>query len=65
MEILSPVQFFRRTGQMDVYARWVKDMKVGRRAFLEQYRVDADIIEAVCGSGEPVNLNRPSSRAAL
>ncbi len=65
VEILSPVHFFRRTNQMDVYARWVKDMKVGRRAFLEQYRVDADIIEAVCGAEEPVNLNRPSSRAAL
>ncbi len=65
VEILSPVRLFRRTNQMDVYARWVKDMKVGRRAFLEQYRVDADIIEAVCGPEEPVNLNRPSSRAAL
>jgi hypothetical protein len=40
-------------------------MKTGRRAFLEQYQVDADIIEAVCGPEEPVNLNRPASRAAL
>ncbi|MCO4772702.1 MAG: phosphoenolpyruvate carboxykinase (ATP) [Deltaproteobacteria bacterium] len=46
--ILSPRGFYDEAGRLDEYEAWVKNMTAGRREFLENYHVDADIIEAVC-----------------
>jgi hypothetical protein len=48
-EILNPVLHFEAAGRMDDYKAWVEKMNTERRAFLEKYDVDKDIIEAVCG----------------
>jgi phosphoenolpyruvate carboxykinase (ATP) len=48
-EILEPRRLFEKQGRLDVYQKWVDTMKSGRRAFLEQYAVEKNIIDAVCG----------------
>ncbi len=47
--ILAPRTFYAEQGRLAEYEAWVASMKTARRAFLEQYHVDADIIAAVCG----------------
>jgi len=47
--ILDPERFCGDKCLADAHAAWVQRMKDERRAFLESYAVDADVIEAVCG----------------
>ncbi len=47
--ILSPRSFYAEAGRLDEYEAWVRQMTAERRAFLNSYAVDADIIEAVAG----------------
>jgi len=49
VHILQPRRFYAEAGRLDEYATWVAKMKAERRAFLESYAVDADIVEAVSG----------------
>ena len=44
--ILRPATLFEANGRMDEYRAWVGTMKSERRTFLENYGVDADIIDA-------------------
>jgi ATP-dependent phosphoenolpyruvate carboxykinase len=46
--ILSPASFYAENGRQTEYDAWVAKMKTERHAFLNDYDVDADIIEAVC-----------------
>jgi|GEM_PF-112768 len=46
--ILSPRSYYAEQGRSDEYEAWVSQMTAGRRAFLTDYHVDADIIAAVC-----------------
>jgi phosphoenolpyruvate carboxykinase (ATP) len=46
--ILSPASFYAESGRQAEYNAWVAKMKTERRAFLSDYEVDEDIIEAVC-----------------
>lgn len=48
-EILNPVLFFEKSGRMEEYRFWVQKMKSERRAFLEKFKVESNIIESVCG----------------
>jgi phosphoenolpyruvate carboxykinase (ATP) len=48
-DILNPRGYYGRTGRNDEYRSWVQRMKTERRSFLNQYGVDGDIVEAVCG----------------
>ena len=50
-DILQPVRYFTRTGRLDVYRAWVDQMNRERRAFLQEYGVDADIVDATAGVG--------------
>jgi phosphoenolpyruvate carboxykinase (ATP) len=45
-EILQPRLYYERTGRMDEYRAWVAEMKRGRRAFLESFEVEPEIIAA-------------------
>ena len=47
--ILDPERACAALGQSAEHASWVAHMKAERRAFLESYEVDADVIAAVCG----------------
>ncbi len=47
-EILEPRRFFEAKGRMDEYRAWALRMKADRRAFLEKYQIDQDIIDATC-----------------
>jgi phosphoenolpyruvate carboxykinase (ATP) len=44
--ILRPATFFEENGRVDEYRSWVAAMKSERRSFLEQFDVDADIVDA-------------------
>ncbi|MBI4367389.1 MAG: phosphoenolpyruvate carboxykinase (ATP) [Deltaproteobacteria bacterium] len=46
-EILEPRRFFEAQGRQTLYRDWVSRMKTERRAFLEKYGVDRDIIQTV------------------
>jgi ATP-dependent phosphoenolpyruvate carboxykinase len=48
-EILNPVKYYERTGQLGVYRTWVANMNSERRSFLESYDVDELIIAATVG----------------
>jgi len=48
-DILDPRGYYGRTGRNDEYQSWVSRMKTERRSFLNQFGVDGDIVEAVCG----------------
>lgn len=49
VEILNPRRFYEKEGRMDEYTTWVTKMKGERRAFLDSYEVDSEIVEAVAG----------------
>jgi phosphoenolpyruvate carboxykinase (ATP) len=49
-DILNPQRFYAKQGRSDEYRAWVVDMKAGRRAFLESFDVDQDIIDATVGA---------------
>lgn len=48
-EILEPRRFFEKEGRLDEYNAWVAKMKEERRAFLEKFNLEPEIMEAVCG----------------
>jgi len=48
-DILDPEAMCGRQGRSADHQAWVSQMKQERRAFLEGYEVDADVVEAVCG----------------
>ena len=50
VEILSPARLFAAAGRGDDYQAWVSRMKEERRAFLEKFAVEADIIAATVGA---------------
>ena len=48
-DILEPRSFYRKADRLAEYEAWVLRMQSERRAFLESYAVDADIIAATTG----------------
>lgn len=46
-EILNPILFFEKAGEMDIYHNWVKTMKFKRREFLQKYKVDPKIVATI------------------
>jgi phosphoenolpyruvate carboxykinase (ATP) len=48
-DILDPRSYYGRTGRKEEYRIWVSRMKIERREYLNQYGVDGEIVEAVCG----------------
>ena len=61
LDILNPRRFFERQGRLDEYRAWVTTMKAGRRAFLDSYDVDDDIIAATIGP-EPIRAGAGGDR---
>ncbi len=49
VEILQPRRWYAAAGRLDEYRAWVQQMKSERKAFLEKYKVDRDIVEATVG----------------
>jgi phosphoenolpyruvate carboxykinase (ATP) len=47
-EILEPRRFFAKQGREAEYNTWVSSMKTERRAFLQRFEVDAQIVAATC-----------------
>lgn len=47
--ILEPKRYFAQAGRQGEYEAWVGAMKAQRRAFLQDYGVEAVIVSAVCG----------------
>jgi hypothetical protein len=45
--VLQPRTWFEAQGRMGDYQTWVTTMKEQRRAFLEKYGVDEEIVSAV------------------
>jgi phosphoenolpyruvate carboxykinase (ATP) len=48
-DILEPRRFYRKAERISEYESWVLRMQSERRAFLESYAVDADIVDATTG----------------
>ena len=46
-EILQPRLWFQKADKMDIYEAWVAQLKKERRAFLEKYAVEDEIVKAV------------------
>ncbi len=46
-KILNPVKLFEEQNRMEEYQAWIKKMKTERKKFLQKYRVDEEIINAV------------------
>lgn len=44
-EILEPVIFYEKAGRLNEYKEWVKRIKMDRKAFLEKYKVDKEVIK--------------------
>jgi ATP-dependent phosphoenolpyruvate carboxykinase len=49
-DILAPRRFYAKADRLAEYEAWVLRMQSERRAFLESYAVDADIIDATTGA---------------
>ena len=48
-DILDPRRFYAKADRLSEYEAWVLRMQTERRAFLESYAVDADIVDATTG----------------
>jgi phosphoenolpyruvate carboxykinase (ATP) len=54
VEILEPRRWYEKNGKMDLYRGWVAKMKEERKAFLQKFDVDPEIVAATTSAPAPV-----------